>query len=131
MAALVERSAVPLNRRRAADGTYRWRAPRAAAAKGLMGRGFAVGMAVAALPAYFLLKNLDRPNSPGLAIYFTVPLAGIGGLLGMGIAAGTRHPVVVYAAPAAPAAAPGAAALNLHCHLAPASAKAPLDCARQ
>jgi hypothetical protein len=97
------------------------------------GKGFGYGAAAAVLPSYLVFNNAgchsncgDEPFSGAGRFAAGVLVVVAGGLIGMLIRVGTRHPVVVYQAPAPrAAAAPG---FDLRCSLAPDSAKAWLDC---
>jgi hypothetical protein len=112
----------------------------------LIGRGFGYGAAIAVLPAILVANSTGCHRNCG-----DEPLAGLGqfvaglltvvagGLIGMVVAAGMRHPVVVYDSLPPPAAAAAAAAgstaspaadstTNLHCRLSKSAAAGGLDC---
>jgi hypothetical protein len=99
--------------------------------KHLIGRGFGYGAAAAALPAYLVAAAAS--NKSGLFAGYDAFGEGLlivvaGGLVGMLVAAVSRHPVVVYEGPPAPRAALTGSANELHCHLAPAATGDRLDC---
>jgi hypothetical protein len=106
-----------------------------------IGLGFGYGAAAAVLPAILVANSAgchthcgDEPFA-GLGQFVAGLLTVVaGGLIGMVVAAGARHPVVVYAGPAEPpppAAASSAAnpspSTTLHCRLSKAAAGG-LDC---
>jgi|HubBroStandDraft_3_1064219.scaffolds.fasta_scaffold00801_4 hypothetical protein len=119
----------------------------------LIGKGFGYGAAAGILPGYLVANNAachrncgDTPLAGAGAFVAGVLVVIAGGLVGMLVAAGTRHQVVVYAGPgAAGGAAAGAGAAaggaggaasegggsragELHCRLASPTAGGGLEC---
>jgi hypothetical protein len=96
----------------------------------LIGRGFGYGAAAAVLPAYLVAQNYKSHDPFSGAGGFAEGLLIVvgGGLIGMVVAAASRHPVVVFEAPQAPRAAAAGSVTELRCHLAPAATGDRLDC---
>lgn len=112
----------------------------------LIGRGFGYGAAIGVAPGILVFESYQNCKSncgiwsgqAGLLAGLLIVIAG--GLVGMLVAAGNRHPVVVYAGPPAPlssgagagdsaGAAASAAPAIQHCRLSPSPAGGPLVCA--
>jgi hypothetical protein len=108
----------------------------------LLGRGFGYGAAAAVLPAILVAnsagcnKNCGEEPLAGLGQFVAGLLTVVaGGLIGMAVAAGNRHPVVVYTGQAEPTPpAPASSAMNpapsttLHCRLSKSASAGALDC---
>jgi hypothetical protein len=92
--------------------------------KRLIGRGFGYGAAAAFLPAALVAGNYKSTGflSGAGGFYEGLLIVVGGGLVGMVVAAVSRHPVVVYQGPPASRAAATGSATELHCRLAPAVA---------
>jgi hypothetical protein len=107
----------------------------------LIGRGFGYGATAAILPAYFVANNAgchkgcgEEPFSGAAPFVAGLLVVVAGGLVGMVVAAGNRHPVVVYAGPPAGGAAstPGSStpgsSTHLQCRLSSSASGDRLDC---
>jgi len=103
----------------------------------LIGRGFGYGAAAGVLPGYLVAQSQCHRDcsfapfaSEGAYVGFFLTIIA-GGVIGMAVAAANRHPVVVYAAPAAQnaqnAATPASSSIR-HCRLPAAATGDVLDC---
>ncbi len=99
----------------------------------LIGRGFGYGAAAGVLPGYFVFQSGSQCRhcsdfgSEG-AFLGGVLVIIAGGLIGMVVAAGNRHPVVVYTGPAVQHAAASVSSSIQHCRLPAAATGDVLDC---
>ncbi|HXO26060.1 MAG TPA: hypothetical protein VOA80_01835 [Thermoanaerobaculia bacterium] len=98
----------------------------------LIGRGFGYGAAAGVLPGFLVAQSQchhcsDPFFSEGAFIGGVLVVIG-GGVIGMLVAAVNRHPVVVYAGPAAQPAAASTSSSIQHCRLPAAGTSEVLDC---